>query len=136
MFFNLRDTKTNFRQASIKRPFSFLDLRGGTLQNREMIVCTKCGESNPEDGRFCRACGRKLQSERRLLPGASLESRLAEVGQGVSLRGRGLVFKCLEILGLLAGIAAALAWGAYSGVWWPLYTAVILAALLLRFRGI
>lgn len=97
-----------------------------------MIVCTGCGSPNEDQARFCRKCGRKLQSSR--LPesnGTGDRWELLEtLHTGTSKKTRAELAKMLE-----AGIYSLLVVGttvgcAIFGTWWPLYVVMTLVALL------
>ncbi len=103
-----------------------------------MIICTRCGEKNDDENRFCEQCGKKLQSSRQPTnPNERSSGPLDRfMHRGMPDESRLDLGRMLEAWGylfLLGGIAAACAW---FDTWWPIYPAVALIALLARLRNI
>lgn len=102
-----------------------------------MITCTKCGEKNSDDTRFCTRCNWKLQSSRQ--EAADNETPAdrplsAFRHQGIPVDVRRDLLRLIEASGyalVLAGVAGACWW---YRVWWPLYPAVAVLALLVFLR--
>lgn len=86
-----------------------------------MIVCTRCGVNNPDEGRLCVSCGHKLQSMRS--PGPEMQQKeflspLQSSGRGgKSLRA--LLWRCLEVWGVLVLMLGAAAWTLAEKRWEP-----------------
>ena len=104
-----------------------------------MITCTKCGEKNSDDTRFCTRCNHKLQSS---LRGAPAEESPVDEPLG-SFEHQGMpadawrdlkrLAEAWAYLLLLAGVGAGCWW---YRTWWPLYPTVGLLALLIYFRRV
>jgi hypothetical protein len=118
------------------RPLTFL-LPGG--HNLPVITCTKCGGKSPDDTLACPKCGNKLQSSRRAAPdngavaNAPLEPFRHHGVPGDLLRSLKRMLEAWAYVLILAGVAAACI---VHRIWWPLYPAVALIALLLWVRKV
>lgn len=103
-----------------------------------VITCTKCGTRNEDEARFCSKCNKKLQSSRQPYvpeePSPAPLSRFTPQGlppdQWRSFR------RLLEAWVYLAVLIAVAGGCLYYETWWPLYPAVGVLVLLLRFRRI
>ncbi|RWU02788.1 zinc ribbon domain-containing protein [Pseudodesulfovibrio sp. S3] len=103
-----------------------------------MITCTKCGEKNSDDTRFCAKCNNKLQSIRQTVSfenpsGAPLESFRHQNMPPDSWRS---LKRMIEAWGYLALLAAVAAGCAFYDTWWPLYPTVALLGLVLWLRRV
>jgi hypothetical protein len=117
------------------RPLTFL-LPGG--HNVAVITCTKCGAKSPDDALSCARCGNKLQSSRRAAPSqtpgdAPLEPFSHRELSPDLLRSLRRMLEAWVYVLLLGGVAAACI---IYRIWWPLYPAVLLIALLLWLRRV
>lgn len=116
-----------------------LDLHPARRDNQTVITCTKCGEKNSDDTRFCARCNRKLQSSRRAAPAedSPVDDPLVSFEhQGMPADAWRDLKRLMEAWGyllLLAGVAAGCWW---YRTWWPLYPTVGLLALLIYFRRV
>ncbi|MGE4554066.1 MAG: hypothetical protein AB7D57_13220 [Desulfovibrionaceae bacterium] len=110
-----------------------------------MILCTRCGASNPDDAWTCARCGRKLQSLRRpdeggedgegSAEGAGRAGRaFPEPWSGPDPAWRKVFWQCLEVCALGAALLAAVGWGLFTRTWWPAGAVSLLAALRLGLR--
>lgn len=121
------------------RLYPGLDLLRAGGDNRPVITCTRCGEKNSDDTRFCTRCNRKLQSSLRAAPADTrpgdepLEGfRHRGVPDDVWLAVRRMIEAWAYLL-ILAGVGAACWW---YRTWWPLYPTVGLLGLLIWLRRI
>lgn len=101
------------------------------------MICSKCGQDNPDDARTCLACGRKLWSGRK---GVGDETRAN--GQVVpflrkpSPLARRILRKHLEAWVVAVLVWAATYWLVRMELYWPLYPLAMLAAAYAWGRGI
>lgn len=117
------------------RPLTFLPPGG---HNGPVITCTKCGTKNSDETLACVRCGNKLQSSRRAAPSPDAGDSPLEPfrHEGVPCDLMRFLKRMLEAWTyalLLGGVAAACI--VYK-IWWPLYPAVALIALLLWLRKV
>ncbi len=109
------------------------------VHNVPVITCTKCGAKNSDDTLACPRCGNKLQSSRIAAPSnepavdAPLEPFRHQGVPGDLLRSLKRMLEAWAYVLILAGVATACI--VYK-IWWPLYPAVVLIALLLWFRKV
>ncbi|MBG0791753.1 MAG: zinc ribbon domain-containing protein [Desulfovibrionaceae bacterium] len=102
-----------------------------------MITCTKCGEKNSDDTRFCTRCGWKLQSSQRGHPAGEIPADRPLTPfrhQGMPADVQRDLKRLIEASAyavILAGVAVACWW---QHLWWPLYPTVGALALLVFFR--
>ena len=104
-----------------------------------MITCTKCGEKNSDDTRFCTRCNRKLQSSFR--SGNAEDSPVdepLEAFRHLGMRGTAWhelkrMFEAWAYVILLAGVVGGCYW---FRTWWPIYPTVAVLALLIFFRRV
>ncbi|MBI9078749.1 MAG: zinc-ribbon domain-containing protein [Pseudodesulfovibrio sp.] len=104
-----------------------------------MIICTKCGEKNSDEIRFCTQCGKKLQSSRQcLIPLTDSSNRCLESfkHQGVSPGSWTSLMRMVEAWGYVAVLAVVATMCAIWETWWPLYPAVGLIGLMAWIRRI
>lgn len=95
-----------------------------------MIVCTKCGQRNPDEVRYCRRCANKLQSER-FAPGVGLSDigELPPPDPEMLRLHRELVHKGTEAWIWAIFVAGSAVGGAAWDLWWLPAAVVPLAAL-------
>ena len=115
-----------------------LDLKPSRGNNHSVITCTKCGAKNSDDTLLCAKCGNKLQSSRR-----AQATEAPEDGPLEPFRHHGLAPDLMRSLRrmLEAWLYVLLLGGVATGcylykIWWPLYPAVALIALLLWLRRV
>jgi hypothetical protein len=118
------------------RPLTFLLSDG---HKGPVITCTKCGAKSPDDTLACPRCGNKLQSSRRAAPSQAdptdmpLEPFRHDGVSGDLMRSLKRMLEAWAYVLILAGVATACI--VYK-IWWPLYPAVALIALLLWVRKV
>lgn len=103
------------------------------------MICTKCGQENPDEAYACARCGRKLQSARRAGP----ETGGEEDGGRPAFRPfrpfeeepspLGKYFESLAYACILAGGITA---GIIYGVYWPIYVLAGIVGLVAWLRRI
>lgn len=103
-----------------------------------MIICTGCGTKNGDKNRFCEKCNKKLQSSRKASAPEDPRNKPlgkfqhAGVPQDIWLSIRRMLEAWAYII-VLGGVFGACL---HYQIWWPLYPAVGLLALLFWFRRI
>ncbi len=104
-----------------------------------MIICTRCGQENDDEQRFCARCDRKLQSSF-TIPDAEGEAeggvaitRLKLTMLGLS---REVLLRCLEAWAYALALLAVALWCGRNGIYWPLYILLPVLALVLRLRKV
>lgn len=102
------------------------------------MICTKCGQENPDEAYACSRCGRKLQSARRAGP---------EAGGGEGERPEFTPFrlfgeepsplaKYFEALAYALILAGGIAAGIWFGIYWPIYVLAGVIGLVAWLRRI
>ena len=103
-----------------------------------MIICTRCGEKNSDEIRFCEKGGKKLQSSRQstLLTDQSSYWVESFKHEGISPRSKLSLWRMVEAWGYVAVLVAVAVGCSIYEVWWPLYPAVGILAIVGWFRQI
>jgi len=103
-----------------------------------VIICTKCGEKNSDEIRFCPKCGKKLQSSRQptVLTDSSSSRLESFKHEGVSPQSWTSLMRMVEAWGYVALLVAVAVACAIYKTWWPLYPAVGLLGLMAWYRQI
>jgi len=102
-----------------------------------MITCTKCGEQNADDTRFCIRCNKKLQSAFQAPPESAVNASLGSFEhRGVSADQWKTLQRMLEAWAYVLALAAVAVACFMTRTWWPIYPAVAVLGLLAWFRRV
>ncbi|BCS90107.1 hypothetical protein PSDVSF_33490 [Pseudodesulfovibrio sediminis] len=103
-----------------------------------MITCTKCGEQNSDETRFCSKCNNKLQSSRKAAPTEEARHHPLEHFQheGVPTDSWRALMRMVEAWAYVLVLLGVGAGCAYFTTWWPMYPTVGILGLLLWFRRV
>lgn len=103
-----------------------------------MIICTRCGQDNDDEQRFCTRCNRKLQSSH-IIPDADGDETAAVVTR-LRLKMMGvnkvLLLRCLEAWAYALVLLITALWCGRNGIWWPLYVLLPALGLLMWLRRV
>lgn len=104
-----------------------------------MIICTRCGQENDDEQRFCARCDRKLQSSF-TIPDAEGEAdgdvaitRLKLTMLGLN---REALLRCLEAWAYALALLAVALWCGRNEAYGPLYVLLPVLGLVLWLRKV
>lgn len=102
-----------------------------------MIICTRCGQENGDEQRFCARCDRKLQSSY-TIPDAEGEGEGGVAITRLKLKmlglNRGVLLRCLEAWAYALTLLVVALWCGRNGTYWPLYLLLPALGLALWLR--